>query len=154
MLSIQALLEIHSGDSATPIKQSVNTITLNEKCPMTPTALTPQNLKMFTSTRKAALITASSGWICGACRTNQATHMCSSIVARPVDSCLVVTEKCYLTCGRGRCVDAARSLRNMDSKSATTGMGFRLAFRCANELMADSRVVDSRDEVLGCEREE
>lgn len=69
--------------------------------------------------------------------------MCSSIVAFPdTFECtkLNVTERCYLSCGQGVCVEAARSKRNEDSRSgARTGLGFRLAFRCANELMVESR---------------
>ncbi|KAL3769202.1 hypothetical protein ACHAWO_000848 [Cyclotella atomus] len=154
MLSIEALLQIHSGDALTPITQSSHTINLNalngSPMPMTP-SLSPKFIQLAIGTCKAAALKSSPGWVCSICRREQASNMCSSILAFPDVECtkLNVTERCYLTCSRGICVEAARSKRNEDSKSgARTGLGFRLAFRCANELIVESR------EENNCEREE
>ena len=150
MLSISALLEIYSGDVTVPIKQSEHMINLNTKYPMTPSVLTPHCIKTALATkRQNALSNGGSGWICSVCSKYQATNMCSSIVAYPniTEGRLNVTEKIFLACPQSRCIDNARSTRNKIAKNAGTGVGFRLAFRCANEL-----IVDLRDE-KGCKRE-
>ena len=72
--------------------------------------------------------------------------MCSSILALQAQNHLKVKEKIYVSCRRSDCVAQCRQRRNLDSTNGA-GIGFRLAFRCANELMVDER------EPLECERE-
>lgn len=139
MLSIEALLEIHSGDT---VNKSSHTINLNSKCEMSPAILTPHSLKSVLASRKMtalkSLIT-----VCSICRREGATNMCSSIVACPNmdDGCLNMVEKCYLTCDQDVCTTMTRTLRNSESKSGRIGTGFRLAFRGAIELIVENRDV-------------
>ena len=149
MLSIEAVLKVHSGDRSVPMRQSSHTIDLNSKCPMTPANLSPQLLQNILASKKQHAILLNP-WVCCICHKEKATSICSSILAHPniEADCLIVTERCYLTCSAEKCVDAARKNRNEDLSKNGRGNGFRLAFRCANELL-----VDSRDQVE-CEREE
>ena len=149
MLSIEAVLKVHSGDQSVPMRQSSHTIDLSSKCPMTPANLSPQLLQNMLASKKQNAILLNPR-VCCICHKEKATSICSSILAHPniEADCLIVTERCYLTCSSEKCVGAARKNRNEDLSKNGRGNGFRLAFRCANELL-----VDSRDQVE-CEREE
>ena len=149
MLSIEALLKVHSGDQSVPMRQSSHTIDLHSKYPMTPSNISPQLLQNILSSKKQKAILFNP-WVCCICLKERATSICSSILAHPnieAGESLMVTEKCYLTCSAEKCIDAARTKRNEDLAQTGRGNGFTLAFRCANELL-----VDSRDQVE-CERE-
>ena len=153
MLSMKFKATICHSVSPQTTTQVVTFASNDPQGAISPNVMTPNLLRtaLSPSREKALSLPKSKSWVCGSCN-DDARHLCSSIVAYREEwdkATLCVDENIHLSCLSQQCMSEARRRRNADLKTGSgVGVGFRLAFRCAQEPI----IVEDRCDV-DCTRE-